>query len=188
MLRPFPKNRSRELLPRFESLAFADGHNTGPSPRKLCVHSLYCDSNRAIGVHSCDMHSTWNCAKWPARVDLVSLNTSDRRFKVRGQQRAPENATHPKTQEIYHSENLRFRVCNCCFFWCSLFPSKRVPRHTRKCNTPEKADFRNGQFPAFSGVLRLGVLFGARQDWRLGPSELSALGTICRNSIVAQAL
>ena len=39
----------------------------------------------------------------------------------------PENATHPKTQKIDRSENL-LRVC--CVFRCSLFPSKRAPKHT----------------------------------------------------------
>ena len=80
---------------------------------------------------------------------------------IRGRQKAPENATHPKTQKIDHSENLRFRVC--CVFGCSLFPSKRAPKHTRKRNTPENADFWSGQFSAFSGVLRFRVLFGACQ-------------------------
>ena len=50
---------------------------------------------------------------------------------VRGEQRAPENATHPKTQVID-----RFRVC--CVFGCSLFPSKRAPKHTRKRNEHPK--------------------------------------------------
>ena len=82
-------------------------------------------------------------------------------FKFRGEQRAPENATHPKTQVPDRSENLRFRVC--CVFGCSLFPSNRAPKHTRKRNTPENADSRNGQALAFSGVLRFRVCFGACQ-------------------------
>ena len=74
---------------------------------------------------------------------------------IRGEQRAPENATHPKTQKIDRSENLRFRVC--CVFWCSLFASKRAPKHTRKRNTPEMADLGNGELVVFSGVLRFRV-------------------------------
>ena len=81
--------------------------------------------------------------------------------ELRGEQKAPENATHPKTQKTDRSENLRFWVC--CVFGCSLFPSKRAPKHTRKRNAPENADFWNGLFSAFSGVLRFRVLFGACQ-------------------------
>ena len=39
----------------------------------------------------------------------------------RGEQRAPENATHPKTQILGTVDCLRFRVC--CVFGCSLFSS-----------------------------------------------------------------
>ena len=51
-------------------------------------------------------------------------------------QRAPENATHPKTQVTDRPQNLRFRVC--CVFGCSLFSlleeNKEHPKtqHTRK--------------------------------------------------------
>ena len=91
-------------------------------------------------------------------------------LSFRGEQKAPKNATHPKTQKIDRSENLRFRVC--CVFGCSLFPSKRAPKHTRKRNTPENADFRNGLFSAFSGVLRFRVLFGACQVLHLQSLDL----------------
>ena len=40
---------------------------------------------------------------------------------LRGEQRAPENATHPKTQILGTIDYLRFRVC--CVFGCSLLPS-----------------------------------------------------------------
>ena len=83
---------------------------------------------------------------------------------LRREQKAPENATHPKTQVIDRFQNQRFRVC--CVFGCSLFPSKRAPKHTRKRNTPENADSGNGRLLAFSGVLRFRVLFGACQTFR----------------------
>ena len=67
------------------------------------------------------------------------------------------NATHPKTQVMDRSENLRFRVC--CVFGCVLAPPQRRTKSTRKRNTPENADSRNGPVPAFSGVLRFRVLF-----------------------------
>ena len=35
----------------------------------------------------------------------------------------------------------------------------QAPKSTRKRDTPENADSRNGQVPAFSGVLRFRVLF-----------------------------
>ena len=56
---------------------------------------------------------------------------------------------------------LPFQVC--CVFGCSLFPSKRAPKHARKCNTPEIADSGNDRWSAFSGVLRLRVCFGTCQ-------------------------
>ena len=28
------------------------------------LRSLCCDSNRVIGAHSCNLHSTWNCQRW----------------------------------------------------------------------------------------------------------------------------
>ena len=79
--------------------------------------------------------------------------------------KAPQNATHPKTQEIDSSENLRFRVC--CVFGCSLFPSKRAPKHTRKRNTLENTDFQSGQFSAFRACF---AIFCACYRGHLGPS------------------
>ena len=72
----------------------------------------------------------------------------------------PKTQHHPKTRVPGRSRNLRLRVC--CVFGCSLFPSKRAPKHTRKRNTPEIADSGNDQVLAFSGVFAfLGVF------WRL---------------------
>ena len=73
-------------------------------------------------------------------------------------QRAPENATHPKTQVPDRSENLRFRVC--CVFGCSLFPSNRAPKthpktqHTRKRRISERSGTCVFGCVAFSGALR----------------------------------
>ena len=91
-------------------------------------------------------------------------------------QKAPESATHPKTQVIDRFQNLRFRVC--CVFGCSLFRSKslRAPKHTRKRNTPENADSGNGRLPAFSGVLRFRVLF----VWKATKQYLNQRGTKIR--------
>ena len=45
---------------------------------------------------------------------------------LRGEQRAPENVTHPKTQILETVHYLRFR--GCCFFGCSLFSSDEEER------------------------------------------------------------
>ena len=63
----------------------------------------------------------------------------------------PKNATHPKTQNIGRSENLHFRVC--CVFGCSLFPSKRAPKH----NTPENATHPKSQILGTVDYLRFRV-------------------------------
>ena len=76
----------------------------------------------------------------------------------RGEQRAPQNATYPKTQVMDRFENPHFRVC--CVFGCSLFPSKGGAKtHPKTRHTPEHAASRNGPSPAFSGVLRFRVCF-----------------------------
>ena len=66
---------------------------------------------------------------------------------LKGKQKALENATRPKTQKIGCSKNLRFRVR--CVFGCSLFLSKRAPKHIRKRNTPEIADLRTASHLSF---------------------------------------
>ena len=80
---------------------------------------------------------------------------------LRREQRAPENATHPKTQVVDRSENLRFRVC--CVFGCSLFPSKRAPKTHPKTQHTRKRRFSERSMTCVSGVLRFRVLFGACQ-------------------------
>ena len=97
---------------------------------------------------------------------LLRFFTCVRKFGSR--QKAPENATHPKTQIIDRSQKLRFCFRVCRLFGCFLFPSKRAPKHTRKRNIPENADSGNGRAPAFSGVLRFRVLFGAL--WKIAIS------------------
>ena len=82
------------------------------------------------------------------------------RHSLGRRQKAPENATHPKTQVTDRSQNLRFRVC--CVFGCSLFRSKRAPNNTRKRNTPENADSGNGRLPAVFGCVAFSGAF-----WRL---------------------
>ena len=53
---------------------------------------------------------------------------------VRGEQRAPENATHPKTQILGTVRYLRFWVC--CVFGCSLFSSEHWwPSNWRMLNS-----------------------------------------------------
>ena len=47
--------------------------------------------------------------------------------------------------------------------WGLSDASQRGTKSTRKRNTPENADSGNGRLPAFSGVLRFRVLFGACQ-------------------------
>ena len=91
--------------------------------------------------------------------------------RIRGEQRAPENATHPKTQVTGGSRNLRFRVC--CVFGCSLFPSKRAP------NTPENATHPKSQIPGTTRYSRFRVCctFGcvlapAKGNRRLGSVTL----------------
>ena len=95
------------------------------------------------------------------RCDFLVQNGSFSAFwHLKNNQRRTKSTrkhTHPKTQVIDCPQNLRFRVC--CVFGCSLFPSKRAPKHTRKRNTPETADSGDGRLPAFSGVLRFQVLF-----------------------------
>ena len=72
-------------------------------------------------------------------------------------QRAPENATHPKTQVINRCQNLRFRVC--CVFGCSLFVfqggAKTHPKtqHARKHRFWERSIACVFGCVAFSGVL-----------------------------------
>ena len=92
--------------------------------------------------------------------------------EIRGDQKTPENATHPKTSVPDGSENVHFRVC--CIFGCSLFSSKRAPKHTRKSNTPEIADSGNLRLSAFSGVLHFRVCFGACE--RKGKSLMCSTG------------
>ena len=77
---------------------------------------------------------------------------------IREEQKAPENATHPKTQVIDRFQNLRFRVC--CVFGCSLFPSKRAPKHTRKRRFCGRSTTCVFGCVAFSGAL-----------WRLPMSQ-----------------
>ena len=48
---------------------------------------------------------------------------------IRGEQRAPENATHPKTQVINRSQNLRVRVC--VTFWSALCSALRGRQNTQ---------------------------------------------------------
>ena len=97
--------------------------------------------------------------------------------------KAPEKATHPKMQKVKLTV-LKICVLGCvAFLGCSLFPSKRAPRHTRKRNTPENADIQNHQFSAFSGVLRVRVLFDACQNLHTialtGYFERGALALSC---------
>ena len=69
-----------------------------------------------------------NAENWPFRESAFS---GVLRFRVcfgrplRGEQKAPENATHPKTQIFGTVSSLRFRVC--CIFGCSLFSSTPPP-------------------------------------------------------------
>ena len=91
-------------------------------------------------------------------------NRSVAPIELRGEQRAPENATHPKTQIIEVSEHLRFRCV--VFSGALLFCPKRAPKHTGKRNTPEISDAGKGRLPAFSGVLRFRVCFGSCEDSR----------------------
>ena len=68
-----------------------------------------------------------------------------------------EGSTHPKTQVIDRFQNLRFRVC--CVFGCSLFPSKKTPKHIRKHRFSRKHRFWERSITcifgcvAFSGAL-----------------------------------
>ena len=80
---------------------------------------------------------------------------------VRREQRAPKNATHPRTQIL----GLRFRVC--CVFGCSAFPSERAPKHTWECNTPELKSQILGTLDDFR-VIAFQVCF-----WRLLSIEVS---------------
>ena len=58
---------------------FVGGHispqNTGISPHRPCVRCA-ADLNRAIGVHSFNIRSTWNC-RMACESGPLSLNASD---------------------------------------------------------------------------------------------------------------
>ena len=66
--------------------------------------------------------------------------------KLRGEQKAPENATHPKTQLIDRSENLRFRVCCVSGALCSPLRGRQ--------NTPENATHSKTQILGTVDYLR----------------------------------
>ena len=74
----------------------------------------------------------------------------------RGEQKAPENATHPRNRRKLTVWKIRFFGC-VAFSGAFFFPSKRASKSTRKRNTPENADFRNGQSSAVSSFLRFRV-------------------------------
>ena len=81
----------------------------------------------------------------------------------RGEQKAPENATHPKTQVIDRFQNLRFQVC--CVFGSSLFRSKRAPKHTRKRRFWERSVTCVFGCVAFSGAFCACQIVYARKLW-----------------------
>ena len=89
---------------------------------------------------------------------------------VRGEQRAPENATNTKTPVIDSSENPGLRVYR--VFGCSLFSS-------RKRNRPEIGDVGYGPFSAFSGALRFWVCFRACLSLSVPSISVSVFVSVC---------
>ena len=65
----------------------------------------------------------------------------------------PPEALYEPFRKFAISGVLRFRVC------FGALNDRENLKSARKRNTPENADSQNGQFPAFSGVLRFRVLF-----------------------------
>ena len=96
-----------------------------------------------------------NCSKRGQNlVELSQMSLGTPKFGRR--QNTPENATHPKTQLIDRSQNLRFRVC-CVFrvcFGALLEGNKEHPKtqHTRKRRFSERSVFCIFGCVAFSGA------------------------------------
>ena len=89
------------------------------------VFSMHSDTQAVPAFHCIRMfkgifrHARFKNA--PTRCLPMLKEASDIFSTLGRRQRAPENATHPKTQVIDRSQNLRFRVC--CVFGCVLAPS-----------------------------------------------------------------
>ena len=78
--------------------------------------------------HTRKRHTPENASNWPVRkiCSLGCVAFSGVLWRpLRGEQRAPENATHPKTQIFGTASYLRFPVC--CVFGCSLFSCQSCP-------------------------------------------------------------
>ena len=127
---------------------------------------------------------TWRSLRAASQSAGVINEFGPGKSKVhRGEQKTPENATHPKTQVIDRSQNLRFRVC--CVFGCSLFPSRRR-QHIRKCNTTEKKQFwERSTTCVFGCVGFLGVFWRLPKfQWFSGSDILTCmLPTFCLPTI-----
>ena len=76
--------------------------------------------NEVVGIYIYMGASGLLARPWHHEGSLTPSPDSSRLFFGR-RQRAPENATHPETQVVDRSQNLRFRVC--CVFGCVLAPS-----------------------------------------------------------------
>ena len=84
---------------------------------------------------------------------------------IRGEQKAPENATHLKTQVIDRFQNLLFRVC--CIFGCFIvFPLYEGAKAHPKTQHTRKRRFWERSVPCVFGCVPFSGAF-----WRLPISE-----------------
>ena len=119
---------------------------------------------------------TTSAQKGPIHMSPANRFTNSPLLLFRGEQKAPDNATRPKTQATSRSETLRFRVC--CFFGGALCSPLRGRQNTAE-NTrqPEIPPFQVeiGSKSVPNQVLRLGFgegpgRKGYRRSWLEWPS------------------
>ena len=95
--------------------------------------------------------------KWLYSPPLMTVKQTSRQHFGAPQKLAADKK-HPKTQHTQKHRKSLFRKSAfqvCCVFGCFLFPSKRVPKHDRKCRFSERWLFCVFGCVAFSGAFGL---------------------------------